>query len=86
MELIILNKLGFDTMTYTAVYFLQIYTRVEEIEPNVIHLANYMIELALFDFSMLNIDQNLQAATALFVANRFYNRKYIQSNDLHIAT
>merc|ERR1711972_54053 len=71
MEKRMLNALNFQLTVLTTYFFLQSLLKTIKADKDVSMLSQYLIELALVDYYMLNFPCSLIAATAVYIANKY---------------
>merc|ERR1712187_521464 len=66
-----LNVLNFQLTVPTTYFFLQNLLKTTKADKDVSMLSQYLIELALVDYYMLNFPCSLIATTAIYIANKY---------------
>merc|ERR1712224_964486 len=73
LEKAMLNSLGFQLTIPTAYLFLQRFLKLAKASVDVYMLSEYLVELALLDYQMLELPCSQIAAAALYSANKSLN-------------
>merc|ERR1712066_244186 len=71
MEKRMLKALNFQLTVPTTYFFLQNLLKTTKADKDVSMLSQYLIELALVDYYMLNFPCSLIATTAVYIANKY---------------
>ena len=86
MEELVLKTLGYELVVPTAKIFLRRLLQVCNPDEHLHFLSNYLTELALLDYNMLNFLPSVVAASGVFLANTMLKRQAWNGNLRHFST
>lgn len=65
-----LEKLNFETSTFSSYGFLQRYSNLAEADPFIQNMARYLLELSLVEYKMLKHHPSMLASASLYLAQK----------------
>jgi G2/mitotic-specific cyclin-B, other len=68
MEMQMLHTLDFEVNFTSSFRFLERFVKVAKVDPILVHLSRYFLELSLVNYHMLKYSQSLLASAALYLA------------------
>merc|ERR1711920_887750 len=72
LEKIMLNTLKFHLTVPTSYFFLQRFLEITRADKDVSMLSQYLIELSLVEYRMLEFSYSQIAASSVYIANQFF--------------
>jgi cyclin B len=82
MEVEILGALDYSITFPSAWSFLQRYTKIAEMDEMECCLSQYILELAMVEYDLLQYSPSLQAASAVYVASKVIQRDRLWTSRL----